>query len=147
MVILTPIERQIHRVFTRKTSIHSCHCLPLGGSSNKYGIRQTWAVIFLNTQEPRPLDYYIDVCRITKVGYIEHLWNNKITWRVSLFIGVRITTIRCAVHLLPIFKMFQGHLNNLVLSAYLLHKPWRTELFNLGIGHRVVFKVQLSKWN
>jgi hypothetical protein len=44
------------------------------------------------------MDYCIDVCRITKGLYIERLWNKeKITWRVSISFGVRITMIRCAV--------------------------------------------------
>ena len=38
----------------------------------------------------------------------------KKTWRVSFSIGVRITMIRCVVHLLRIFKMFHGLMNNLV---------------------------------
>jgi hypothetical protein len=59
------------------------------------------------------MDYRIDVCRITKSGHIEHLWNmQKKTWRVSFYIGVRITIIRCVVYLLRIFKMFRGLMNN-----------------------------------
>ena len=59
------------------------------------------------------MDYRIDVCRITKGGYIERLWNIlKKTWRVSLSIGVRNTMIRWVVYLLRIFKMFHGLMNN-----------------------------------
>jgi hypothetical protein len=59
------------------------------------------------------MDYRIDVGRITKGGYTEHLWNYvKLTWRVSLSIGVRITMIRCVVYLLRIFKKFHGFMIN-----------------------------------
>jgi hypothetical protein len=44
--------------------------------------------------------------------------------RVSLSIDVRITTIRCVVYLLQIFKMFQGLMNNVVyIYMELLVKP------------------------
>jgi hypothetical protein len=29
------------------------------------------------------LDYRIDICRVTKVGYIEHLYGRTETWSVS----------------------------------------------------------------
>jgi acyl-CoA hydrolase len=59
------------------------------------------------------MDYRINVCRITKGGHIVHLRNYvEDTWRVSLSIGVRITTIRCVTYLLRIFKMFYELMNN-----------------------------------
>jgi hypothetical protein len=45
----------------------------------------------------------------------------KKSWRVSLFIGVRITMIRCVIYLLRIFKMFHGLMNNPVFQ-----RNWRT---------------------
>jgi cyanate permease len=40
------------------------------------------------------------------------VFSDKTTWRVSLSIGVRITTIHYVVYLLRIFKMFHGLMNN-----------------------------------
>jgi len=44
----------------------------------------------------KEMGHRIDVCRIAKGGYIEHLLNmkKKKTWRLSLSIGVRNTVIR-----------------------------------------------------
>jgi hypothetical protein len=44
----------------------------------------------------------------------------KKTWRVSLSIGVRITTIRFVVYLLRIFKMFHGLMNNPVYLFFFI---------------------------
>jgi hypothetical protein len=42
---------------------------------------------------------------------------SKKIWRVSLSISVRITTVRCVVYLLQIFKMLHGLMNNPVVNA------------------------------
>jgi hypothetical protein len=47
-------------------------------------------------------------------NYVRGLFLTK-TWRVSLFIGVRITMIRCVVYFFGIFKMYHGLMNNPVL--------------------------------
>ena len=58
------------------------------------------------------MDYCIDVCRITKGGYIEHLWNMYKKNLENFSIGVRTTMIRWVVYLLRIFKTFHGLMNN-----------------------------------
>jgi hypothetical protein len=50
-------------------------------------------------------------------NYARELFVKK-TWKVSLSVGVRITTIRCVVYLLLIFKMFHGIMNNPVYTLY-----------------------------
>jgi len=52
-----------------------------------------WSTNDMLTRVWNEMDYRIDVCRITKGGHIEHLGGGG-TWRVSLSIGVRTTTIR-----------------------------------------------------
>jgi hypothetical protein len=64
------------------------------------------------------MHYRIDICRITKGGYIELCGIRKKTCRVSLSIRLRITLIRCVVYLLRIFKMFHRLMNYLVQDKY-----------------------------
>jgi hypothetical protein len=71
------------------------------------------------TRVGNEMDYRINVCRITKYGYIEHLEIYKKTLRVSLSIGVRITMIHCVIYLLRIFKMFHGLMNNILRDRVL----------------------------
>jgi hypothetical protein len=62
---------------------------------------------------------YYCLLAANKDNYMNRLLLEK-TWRVSLSIGVRITTIRCVVYLLRIFKMLHGLMNNPVLCLFKL---------------------------
>ena len=69
MVILTSIEREIVEVFFKEKPAHIVTPdLPL---------RDTATVALtdrdMHTRVRNEMDYRIDVCRITKGGYIEHL--------------------------------------------------------------------------
>jgi hypothetical protein len=72
MIILTPTERErLFKYFLKKARAQSYRGLPLGSSSI------TAAVALVDrdmlTRVWDEMDYRIDVCRITKGGYIEHL--------------------------------------------------------------------------
>jgi hypothetical protein len=74
MIILTPIEREkLFKYFFKKARSQSCRGLPLGSSSI------TAAVALVDrdmlTRVWNEMEYRIDVCSITKGGYIEHLLN------------------------------------------------------------------------
>jgi hypothetical protein len=115
MAILTTIERKTFQVFKGKARAHSCPDLPPGDSSNKYGRRPWYADtrVERNGLSHRCLPYYQRWTHWASVKYVK----KKKTCRVSLYIGVRITMIRCVVCLLRIFKMFHGLMNNPVYSV------------------------------
>ena len=63
-------ERNCWSFFKEKTRAHSCPDLPLGDTATvALGDRDTLTRVW------NEMDYHIDVCRITKGGHIEHLWN------------------------------------------------------------------------
>jgi hypothetical protein len=67
-------------------------------------------------------------------NYVRGLFlKKKKKLRVSLFIGIRITTIRCVVYLLHIFKMFHGLMNNLGYSTADYHKHHKSLLRVKGL--------------
>ena len=63
-------ERNCWSFFKGKTRAHICPDLPLGDTATVAPVDRDMLIGVWNE-----MDYSIDVCRITKGGHIEQLWN------------------------------------------------------------------------
>jgi hypothetical protein len=122
MVVLTPIERKTLQGFLCITQM--LNISTFGNTADIYVIVQRTRFLLIPKHKMTAHVYWKPYLLLSPSGKLGKLCAGfpLKKWRVSLYIGVRITMIRCAVYLLRIFKMFHILMNNPVLCRHKLKR-------------------------